>query len=176
MDCLIDCPFSSISTQFGMGSVFDRKQKVNDSNVSDSDQNAAKEYEEEFRRKMYQLKQWGMTINENELKRIVEYQMKDVPKGPPKRYTADFTVSFTRKRPDIARSLFMLHSKKDGDAQSKKKKNHSMFEVDVPFTVAVMGRSRALFEFVMKSKDILTEFRAKKHVFSMLSLLDFACK
>lgn len=141
-----------------------------------SEEKADAEYQREFDRKMNRIKEWGLSVDENELKRIVAFQLRDIRSGPPKRYTADFAVSFTRKRPDIVRSLRLLHSKEDGADQSKTKKNNTVFEVDTPFTVALLGRSPALFRFVAKSKDILNEFVSKQHVFSMLSLLDFSCK
>ena len=110
-------------------------------------------------------------------KRMIEDEMDLKSKGALRRYAVDFELSFLRKQPDIARSLRFLHSAKSKESEAAKNKNSgTVFEVAMPFTVAVLGRSKTLFDHVMASKHILDEYESKQCVFTMVSLLDFCCR
>ena len=50
------------------------------------------------------------------------------------------------------------------------------FNVDTPYTLALLGRSKALFEAVKHTKNAFVDFQRKKHQMTMVSLLDFACR
>ena len=52
----------------------------------------------------------------------------------------------------------------------------SAFTVDTPYTIALLGGSKALFDDVMRTKNVLAEYERKGHKLTMVSLLDFTCR
>eukprot|EP01083_Nonionella_stella_P316145 1144777_1 len=84
----------------------------------------------------------------------------------PQKFCVEFEIAFKRKRMGYQSNLLLLRNRKEPTS----------FTTESPYIVALLGGSKALAEEIMNYKRLIEEYSEKKHIYSMVSLLDFACR